>query len=114
MKSQYPDDADGEALRRVASMGCDMTEPMEIDFFVAVPDQEAGQRVAELATGHGYRTKLVYDEEDDAWDCYCTKLMVPTYEAVCGAQLELDALSRPVNGYMDGWGTEGNLDLHRS
>jgi hypothetical protein len=112
MQIQYPDDADGDALRSVASMGCDMTKPMEIDFFVAVPDQEAGQRVAELATGHGYRTKVVFDEEDDAWDCYCTKLMVPTYEAVCGAQSELDELSRPVNGYTDGWGTEGNLDLH--
>jgi hypothetical protein len=50
----------GDALRSVASMGCDMTKPMEIDFFV------------------------------DAWDCYCTKLMVPTYEAICEAQSELD------------------------
>jgi hypothetical protein len=113
MKREYPGDADGEALRRGASMGCDMTKPMEIDFFVAVPDQEAGQRVAELATGHAYRTKVVYDEEDDAWDCCCSKLMVPTHEAVCGAQSELDELSRPLNGYTDGWGTEGNLDLHR-
>jgi hypothetical protein len=112
MRGRYPDDADGDALRRVASMGCNMTKPMEIDFFVAVPDREAGQRVAELATRRGYRTGVVYDEVDDAWDCYCSKLMVPIYDAVCGAQSELDELSRPVNGYADGWGTDGNLELH--
>jgi hypothetical protein len=53
--------------------------------------------------------KSFYDDEDDAWDRHCAKLMVPTYEAVCGAQSELDELSRPVDGYTDGWGTEGNL-----
>jgi hypothetical protein len=108
MGIQYPDNADGNALRRVASMGYDMTRLMEIDFFVAVPDQEAGLRVAELATGHGYRTEVVYDEEDDAWDCYCSKLMVPT----CEAQSELKELSRPMNGYTDGWGTFGDQDSH--
>jgi hypothetical protein len=38
-----------------------------------------------------------------------TRLMVPTYDAVCGAQSELDELSRPMDGRTDGWGTEGNL-----
>jgi hypothetical protein len=89
-------------------MGCDMTKAMEIDFFVDVPNQAAGLRVAELATCLGYRSTVTYDEEDDAWTCYCTRLMVPTYAAVCGAQSELDELSRPVDGRTDGWGTEGN------
>jgi hypothetical protein len=110
MDYHYPDDADGVALRRVAAMGCDMTKPMEIDFFVDVPSQEAGLQVVESATRSGYRTHLEYDEEDDAWTCYCTKLMVPTHEAVCGVQSELDELSRPVDGRADGWGTEGNLN----
>src|SRR5262249_51780419 len=96
-------------LRMIASMGCDMTQPMEIDFFVDVPSQAAGLRVAELATRLGYRTSVKYDEEDDAWTCYCTRRMVATYDAVCGAQSELDELSRPVDGGTDGWGTEGNL-----
>jgi Regulator of ribonuclease activity B len=109
MDNDYPNNADGDALQRVASMGCDMTKPMEIDFFIDVPSQAAGLRVAELATRFGYRTSVEYDEEDDAWTCYCTRLMVPTYDAVSGAQAELHELSRPVGGRTDGWGTEGNL-----
>ena len=32
MTPAYPDDADGDALRRVASSGSDMALPMVIDF----------------------------------------------------------------------------------
>jgi hypothetical protein len=107
MEHNYPNDADGDALRRVASMGCDLTKPLDIDFFVDAPSQESGAQVAELAFRSGYRTTLDYDEEDDAWTCNCTKLMVPTYEAVLGAQQELDGLSRQFGGRSDGWGTSG-------
>ena len=82
MVYHYPNDDDGDALRKVASMGCDMTRPMDIDFFVEVPSQEAGELVAEPASRSGYRTNVDHDDEDDAWTCYCTKRMVPTYEAV--------------------------------
>jgi hypothetical protein len=107
MEYHYPDDADGDALRAVASLGYDMTKPMDIDFCVDVPDSEIGERVAELVSRSGYRTNLDYDKEDDAWTCYCTKCMVPTYEAVVGAQKELDELSGPLGGRSDGWGTFG-------
>jgi hypothetical protein len=107
MDHLYPNDADGDALRRVVAMGCDMTKSMDIDFFVDVPSREVGERVAELASRCGYRTRLDHDDEDDAWSCSCTRRMVPTYEAVLGAQRELDELSRPLGGCIDGWGTWG-------
>jgi hypothetical protein len=108
MNEDYPDDADGDALRRVAAMGADMSRPMEIDFFVVVPDREAGEAVARLAARAGYRTELVHDEEDDAWDCYCSRRMLPTHEGVVTAQHELDQLGRPFGGRSDGWGTAGD------
>jgi hypothetical protein len=81
---------------------------MDIDFFVTVPDRRAGEVVARLAELSGYRTEVVHDAEDDAWDCYCTKAMLPTYDGVVEAQRELDELSRPFGGRSDGWGTPGN------
>ncbi len=107
MENHFPNDADGDALRRVAAMGVDMSEPMDIDFFVEVPSREAGERVADLAFRAGYLTILDHDEEDDAWTCYCTKRMVPDYGAILGAQRELDELSGPLGGRSDGWGTSG-------
>ena len=86
----YPDDADGDALRRVERDGSDMTRPMEIDFAVAVPNEAAGLAVAKLAEGIGYRPSVARDEESGAWTCYCTRTMVPTHAALVDAQAERD------------------------
>jgi hypothetical protein len=108
INEDYPGDADGDALRRVAALGADMSRPMEIEFFVAVPDREAGEAFARLVAQVGFRPELVHDEEVDAWDCYCRKTMLPTHEGVMAAQRELDELGRPLGGRSDGWGTTGD------
>jgi hypothetical protein len=102
----YPDDADGDALRRVAQDGSDMSRPMEIDFAVAAPDEASAVAIAEAAGGRGYRTAVVH--EDGTWSCFCTRKLIATHNAVVRAQAELDALSRRHGGHPDGWGTSGN------
>jgi hypothetical protein len=103
----YPEDADGDALRRIASGGSDMSKPMEIDFAVTAPDEISARAIAKAAASRGYRTDV---ERDDTgtWACYCTRKMIATYNAVIDGQEELDALSRALGGYADGWGTAGN------
>src|SRR5262245_41585984 len=105
MAMTFPDDADGDALRRVAGNGSDMSKPMEIDFTVDVPSEAAGRQVAERAALLGYRAKVDHDVEDDVWTCYCTKRMLATYDDVVAAQVELEAVSVPFGGHCDGWGT---------
>jgi hypothetical protein len=106
----YPDNADGDALQRVADHGSDMSRPMSIDFCVAVTDESAGKAVAEVATARGYITKVIKDHDGTSWTCYCTKEMVATYNSVIATQAELDELSKPFGGYSDGWVTAGNID----
>jgi len=103
----FPNDADGDALRRVAERS-DMSKPMDIDFAVDVPNQARGDELAQLAAQRGYSTTVECDAHSQRWTCYCTKRMVPTYEAVTTAQKELDELSEPLGGHSDGWGTLGN------
>ena len=91
MNNDYPNDADGDALRRVAS-DADMPRPMEIDFFVAVPDQATGEAVGDLATAAGYSVSLGKDEESGDWTAYCAKVMMATYDSALHAQQELDKL----------------------
>ena len=98
----YPDDADGDALRRLAS------QPMDIDFAVAVPDEKAGHALARLAAPRGYRPEVRQEEETGEWTCSCTRSMVASYEALIAGQAELDELARPLGGYADGWGSFGN------
>jgi hypothetical protein len=103
----YPNDADGDALRRVAERS-DMSKPMDIDFAVDVADKSIGEAVQRLAAQRGFRPTLYFDETYQRWTCNCVKRMVPTYEAVIAAQKELDELSAAFGGYSDGWGTLGN------
>jgi len=43
MKYEFPDDADGDALRRFVDNGSDLAKPMSIGFQVAVPDENAAK-----------------------------------------------------------------------
>lgn len=104
----YPNDADGDALRAVAERA-DMSKPMDIDFAVDIPSEAAGEEVARLASASGYKTSVDFDDTSKRWTCYCTKQMLATYDGVIAAQKELDALSAPLGGKSDGWGTFGNL-----
>ena len=115
MAAGYPNDDDGEVLRRIAADNNDMSKPMDIDFQVAVPDESAARHVADEASRLGYRTSIHFDDDEDEdgedlWTCECTRSMVPGWEAITAAQAELDGIARPVGGYADGWGTFGNAD----
>jgi hypothetical protein len=103
----YPDDADGDALRRVAQDGSDMTKPMDIDFAIAASDEHSANAIAQAAQALGYGTD-VFRGDNEGWSCYCTRTMLATYDGVVRVQAALDALSRPLGGYADGWGTFGN------
>jgi regulator of RNase E activity RraB len=103
----YPDDDDGDALRRIAGES-DMSRPMTIDFMVVVPDERAGRAVAEAAVALGYTTAVSQDDDSGDWTCYCSRSMLATYAGVIEAQAELDQVAAPYRGYTDGWGTFGN------
>ena len=105
-----PDDATGAALRRLADDGSDLSKPMAMDFFVAVPSQEAGAAVARGAKERGFEASVEQDSETGHWTCYCTITLVPEYAAVVAIEGELDALARQHRGHADGFGSFGNAD----
>lgn len=105
-----PKDAAGDALRRVLRDGSDLSQPMDIDFHVDVPDEAAGKKVAEVAGRLGYKTNVVYYEEGKSWTCWCTIRMVADYDALAQRERELDDVSRPYGGHCAGWGTFGNVE----
>ena len=116
MTTDYPNDADGDALRRVVAIGSDMSRPMDIDFEIAAPDEATAKRVADEAAKLGYRTNIWFDDEEQdlddkplpPWTCTCTTTMLAEYDAIIAVQAELDAIARPFGAYVDGWGTFGN------
>ena len=104
----YPQDADGDALRKVAAHGADMSRPMIIDFSVDASNEEVATSVASLVTSRGYDPKIYHDDESGNWSVYCSRSMLATYEGVVAAQDELNALLQSLGAVCDGWGTFGN------
>jgi hypothetical protein len=105
-----PNDDTGAALRRFVNNGWDLAKPMEIDFFVAVPSEQDGYQVSVKARELGFQTSVEQDDETLKWTCYCTKVLVPTYEAIVEIENQLNFISTPYGGYSDGFGSYGNTD----
>ena len=113
MTTQYPDDSDGDALRRVASTGSDMTLPMEIEFPVVIADEELAKKFSLVAARRGFKVHLWKHDDDPDWDVVCAIEMIPTYDDVVRIQRELTSLAAPYRGCCDSWGTFGNKDQRR-
>jgi hypothetical protein len=103
-----PDDATGNALRRLVDSGSDLARPMEMDFFVAVPSESSGHAVAAEARNHGFSASVEQDRETVDWTCYCTKAIVPSYAEVVRIEKLLGEIARPHRGHADGFGSYGN------
>ena len=104
----FPIDATGDALRRFEENGFDMSEPMEIDFFVAVPTEDSGNLVADAVRGLGFAVSVEQDDETKDWTCYCTKTLVPAYALVVSIEKELTKVAQPYGGHCNGFGSFGN------
>ena len=109
-REQYPDDSTGRVLALMAESGFHMDRPMEINFHVAVPTEDAGKLVAEEARARGYRAEVNDSPKCRLpWTCECTRVMVPTYAAVVAAENEVDELGRRSGGFADGFGSFGDI-----
>lgn len=117
--NKYPDDADGAVLAELEASGVDMTEPLHIEFPVAVPDEDSAQSVYEAMVKAGYDSSIEFDEgepdedgeidPDDeefgpSWTVYAMLKMIPDYHEIIRIQADLDKIARPLGGASDGWG----------
>ena len=120
----YPDDEDGAVLAELAAHGVDMSQPLLIEFPVAVPDEASANQTLAALTGAGYDAHIEFDEgepdedgdtdfdETDfdeeafgpAWTVFATRQMIPEYNEIMRIQAELDKLAQPHGGHSDGWG----------
>lgn len=115
----YPDDDDGAVLAGLAADGVDMSQPLVIEFPVAVPDEASAEAVSKALVQGGYDCEVVFDqgEPDESgeidpndeefgpsWAVYARVEMVPAYDEIMRIQADLDRLAGPLRGRSDGWG----------
>jgi len=108
MSPDYPADADGDALRRVAASGNDMSQPMTIDFSIAAPHEAAARAVAAATEALGFDPSIYQDPDKGTWSVTCSKSMLATYAGVLAAQAQLAQVARAHASACEGWGSFGN------
>jgi regulator of RNase E activity RraB len=106
---KIPDDADGDAMRRVLRSGSDPSKPIDIDFMVACLSVAAAEKIAPVASALGYSVSISMDKEDHSITCNCSKNMLLDYDLLIQSQEELYRAAKVYDGYVDGWGTFGNV-----
>ncbi|QTL36562.1 ribonuclease E inhibitor RraB [Pseudoalteromonas viridis] len=105
-----PNDETGAALKAYVKDGSDLSKPMNMDFFIAVPNKVKGDAIAQKVTKLGFQTSVEFDDEAQEWTCYCNKTIVPSYSNVVAIEKQLDEVSKPYGGYSDGFGSFGNAE----
>jgi regulator of RNase E activity RraB len=109
----FPNDGDGDALRRIVADGSDLTKPMLVDFQIAAPDETTAKTIGMACHELGYRVRASADSGRTTWTVNCATRMVLNYDAVCAVQDELHAIAKAHGGKSDGWGTFGNAPRPR-
>jgi hypothetical protein len=105
---EFPDDADGDALRSVQSNGSDMSKPMLIDFAINAPSETIADLCITRLANRGFKSSKDVSESDGHWTVTVSVIMTPDYDEIVDFQKALDEDLSQLGAKSDGWGAFGN------
>lgn len=102
----YPDDDNGDALRRMEAEGDNLTRPRNVDFTVVFPEESAAEGFAEHFRGQGYEASVELAEtvKEFPWDVVVVKHMIPSHQEIGDFETTLQEVADTLGGHNDGWG----------
>ena len=102
----FPDDENGDVLRRLQKNGDNLAKPRDVDFTVVFANEESAQEFAEHFIRHGYKVSVGNSNcvPDLPWDVVVTKHMVPSHNEITQTEETLQDIADGLGGRNDGWG----------
>lgn len=106
MLSDFPDDDNGDALRRMQAGGDDFSKLRTVDFSVVFPSKRAAEDFASRFRQLGHEVSV---EESDSvpdlpWDVTVKNHMALSHSGISEFEDRLEATANPLGGRNDGWG----------
>ena len=112
MSAIFPNDENGDVLRRMSDSGDDLGIPREIDFSVIFPTEDSAIEFAVHLLKNELKVSFSeYEEHDEMpWQVQAHIFMLPTHENITGFESLLAEQSSEYGGQNDGWGcmSQGN------
>jgi Regulator of ribonuclease activity B len=102
----YPDDDNGDVLRRLEAAGDNLTLPRNVDFTVVFPEESAAERFAEHFREQGYAASVEFAEtvKELPWDVVVVTYMTPSHQEIGDFETTLQKVADTLGGRNDGWG----------
>jgi len=104
---QFPDDENGDVLRRMQEHGDDLSIPREVDFSVIFPSEDSALQFAVHMLKNEQKVSFsAYEEHDELpWQVQAHPVMEPTHENITGYEEQLAEDAAKYGGRNDGWGS---------
>lgn len=99
--AQHPDQATLDALVRA---GSDLRLPHELEYYLYLPTEPAGNQVAATLRSEGFTVQVSPDEGGREWLCLAAHRMRPDLAALERLRVQLSSLATAAGGEYDGWG----------
>lgn len=108
---QFPDDGNGDMLKALVEAGLDITQPMDLDFYLVFPDKAAAEKAMQalVASDEAGQVELNFNDLEQ-WELIVALNMVPEHAAITAKEQALDKFAKKFAGYNDGWGVMQHQD----
>jgi hypothetical protein len=100
----FPDDASGDALRRLCDSGDDLSQSRPIDFCFIFPHRRQAISFAEVLDETDKQVCISYYEGRAMWEVIVKVQMIPTHGSITALESALADKATLVGGEPDGWG----------
>ncbi|WP_303461276.1 ribonuclease E inhibitor RraB [Alteromonas sp. 1_MG-2023] len=105
----YPDDSNGDVLRRLEKANFDFSLEYAVDFYAVYETEEEADIVAkqfarDWKEGHKFKNIETRPAETGGMELELVPIMNVTYENITNFEIRLAERTSKVNGYLDGWG----------
>ncbi|HEY4380691.1 MAG TPA: ribonuclease E inhibitor RraB [Acidobacteriaceae bacterium] len=102
----FPDDENGDVLRRMQRDGDDFTKARDIDFVVVLPTGDAASKFSGFCRQLGLTASIDHSGcvKELPWDVKVIKHMLPSYAEITDFEDELQVVAEELGGRNDGWG----------
>ncbi len=103
---EFPNDENGDVLRRMQEGGDDLTKCRDIDFSCVFPSQSSAGQFADHFRRAGLKVGVEEGNVEQGlfWDVTVTRYMLPTHAGIAEVEENLAEVAAPLGGRNDGWG----------
>ena len=102
----FPDDENGDVLRRIEAGGNNLSVPRDVDFTIVFPDEDSAEQYAKHFREQGFVVSVEFAKTvpELPWDVIVVKHMALTHREIGEFEASLQEVADSLGGRNDGWG----------